>query len=107
MKLVRDTLARWIEQIDNDECSEDYVASVVKKMDLESQGGYDEHSFVTYDEGMRIIGTRSRQKFLQTMRRNGCKPRKINNRTVGYLRSEVEAIAFRLRSEASDMNNPK
>ena len=47
MKLVRDTLERWIKQIDNDECNEDYVASVVKQLDLESGGGYDEHSFIT------------------------------------------------------------
>ncbi len=96
MTLVRETLSRWINQIDNDECNEDYVASVVKKLDLESGGGFDKNSFVTYDEGMRILGIRSREKFARIMRENGCKQQKINNRTVGFLRSEVEGVAHKL-----------
>ena len=99
MKLVRDTLERWIKQIDNDECNEDYVASVVKQLDLESGGGYDEHSFITYDEGMRILGIRSRARFVALMRQNGFHSHKINNRTVGYLRSDVEGLAHKMRTE--------
>lgn len=99
LTLVRNTLMHWVEQIDNDECNEDYVASVVKQIDLESHGGYDENSFVTYDEGMRILGIRSRAKFNQTMKQNGCLSHKINNRTVGFLRSEVEGVAFKMKSQ--------
>lgn len=101
LTLVRSTLLRWISQIDNDECNEDYVASIVKKIDLEGKGGYDDRSFVTYDEGMRILNIHSREKFVRIMRQNGYSSHKINNRTVGYFRSEVEGLAHRLKQSSN------
>lgn len=85
--------------IDNDECSEAEAAAMLSRFNSESQGFYDHHSLVNYDKAMRILGVKNRNKFKQICKENHIEQRKLNNQSVGFLRSEIEDLQTRLRNK--------
>lgn len=97
MSVIRPTLKEWLRMIDNDECDEGKIVAAASRVNAESKGYFDENSFVTYDEGMRMLGICTREKFKKTMDDNGCKCHTVNNRPVGYLRSDIEKIIHNAR----------
>lgn len=92
LQIAKATLVEWLRQIDNDECDESIIASALSKVNAESKGYYNNNSFVTYDDGMRMLNIRDRATFKRIMDSHKCKCHKINNRPVGYLRSDIEKI---------------
>lgn len=85
--------------IDNDECNEAQAYSMLGRFNAEQKGFYDENSFVNYDEAMRITGIKNRNKFSGLCKLNCIEQKKINNMSVGFLRSEIEDLAQRIRHE--------
>lgn len=84
-----------IDRIDNDECNEDVVASMLERTNAESKGYFQRESFVNYDEAMRLLSIGNRVTLKQYLDRNGVKMQKVNNMPVGFLKSEVEALAMK------------
>lgn len=99
LNYARQILKDAIDRIDNDECSEDQVASMVSRLNAESKGFHDENSYVTYDEAGRILHMDNRTKLKTLLRCNGIEQQRISNMRVGFLRSEVEALSIRLNDK--------
>lgn len=90
---ARKVLQDAIDRIDNDECNEEVVSAMLEKTNAESKGYFQKGSFVNYDEAMRMLNIGNRVTLKQYMDRNRVKMQKVNNMPVGFLRSEVEALA--------------
>ena len=72
---------------------------MISRFNAESKGFFDKKSFVNYDKAMRIMGIRNRNEFKAVCDANNITQRTINNQKVGFLRSEIESLAERLRNE--------
>ena len=81
---VEDVLRR----MKNNECNEEQIGYM-----LENKGYFNNDSFVNYDEAMRILDIKSREKMLIVLKKHGVKMNIVNNQKVGFLRTEVEAVA--------------
>jgi hypothetical protein len=93
--ILKDALLR----AENDECSEAEVYAMLNRFNAESKGYIDNNSTVNYDEAMNIIGIRRRNDFKALCDRNGSKQVKINNQSVGFLRTAIEDLAYRLKQQ--------
>ena len=102
MMYARKVLQDAIDRIDRDECSELAVSSMLEAVNAESMGRYNNESFVNYDEAMKILGIGNRGKMKMLLNANGIKTQKISNMRVGFLRSEVQGLANRLRNEKEE-----
>lgn len=91
--IVKDTLKR----LKNDECDEADVAYMISRLNAESKGYHNENSYVNGDEAARIMHMADRNRCRALLASHGICQNKINNQKVGYLRSEVEDLAYRLR----------
>ena len=93
-------LADGMRRIENgDDCSEASAMAMVSRFNSESKGYYDNNSLVNYDEAMRMLGIKNRNKFKDTCRLHCIEQVKLNNMNVGFKRSEIEDLAHRLRKE--------
>ena len=81
-----------IKRLFRDDCSDDDVYNMLNRYNAESRGYFNEHSFVNYDEAMKILHIGNRVTLKAFLDRHNVKMRKINNQRVGFLRSEVEAL---------------
>jgi hypothetical protein len=92
---ARRVLQDAIDRIDRDECSEEAVAHMLENTNAESKGYFSRQSFVNYDEAGKMLGIGNRTTLKATLDRHGVKMQRINNQKVGFLRSEIEALALR------------
>lgn len=90
---LRQVLQDAIDRIDRDECSETEVAYMIEKANAECKGYFNKESFVNYDEAMRILHIGNRVTLKSLLDKHGVKMQKVNNKPVGFYRSEVEALA--------------
>ena len=88
-----------IKRIDNNECDESQVYGMMSRFNAESKGFFDKNSFVNYDKAMRMTGIRQRNKFKETCNEHHIEMNYVNNQPVGFLRTEIEDLAKRLREE--------
>lgn len=96
---IRRILAEGIKRIDNDECSEAETYTMLSRFNSESKGFYDQHSLVNYDKAMRMLGIKNRNTFKHLCDENCIEQKKLNNQSVGFLRSEIEDLGTRIRNE--------
>lgn len=80
-------------RMENDECSDEQIGYVLGRVNAENKGYFKKDSFVTYDDAMRILNIGSREAMQKVLARHGVKTHTINNHKVGFLRTEVEAVA--------------
>ena len=85
--------------IENDECNEAHAYSMLSRFNAESKGYVDDKSTVNYDEAMRTTGIKSRNQLNAICKAHGIEQVKINNQSVGFMRSEIEDLAYHLRKE--------
>ena len=89
IKYVEDILRR----MKNDECNDEQIGYMLGRVNAENKGYFREDSFVTYDDAMRILNIGSREAMQKVLAKHGVKTHTINNHKVGFLRTEVEAVA--------------
>jgi hypothetical protein len=89
IKYLKDIL----KSLENDECSEEQIGCILGRLNAENKGYFNDNSFVNYDEAMRILKIKSRERMVLVLKRHGVKMNVVNNHKVGFLRSEVEAVA--------------
>lgn len=87
--IVKDVLRR----MENNECNEEQIGYMLGRVNAENKGYFNNDSFVNYDEAMRILDIKSREKMLIVLKKHGVKMNTVNNQKVGFLRTEVEAVA--------------
>lgn len=97
LKHLRQILVDGIRRIDSGECDEGSAMAMIGRYNAESKGFVDDKSTVNYDEAMRITGIKSRNTFKALCEVNHINQVKINNMNVGFLRSQIEDLAYRLR----------
>lgn len=86
------TLKEALRQLENDECDEEKILMSLSKLNNESAGKYDNNSFVTYDEAMRMLNVKNRNALKRIIDKHGIKQHKIGNVKVGFLRTDIEKI---------------
>lgn len=89
IRYVEDILRR----MKNDECNEEQVGYILGRVNAESKGYFKEDSFVNYDQAMRILNIGERNKLVKILTKHGVKMQKVGNTKVGFLATEVEAVA--------------
>lgn len=89
IRYVEDILRR----MKNDECNDEQIGYMIGRVNAENNGYFNEDSFVTYDEAMRTLNIGSREAMKKILAKHGVKTHTINNHKVGFLRTEVEAVA--------------
>lgn len=94
---LRAILAHAIDKIDNNQCSEADAMAMLSRFNAESDGFYDKTSLVNYDEAMEIVGIRNRNRFKELCRINCIEQVRLNNMNVGFKRTEIEDLAYRLK----------
>lgn len=102
MQYARQVLQDAIDRIDNDECSEVAVEQFLARTNAESRGYFRKESYVNYDQAMRLLNIGNRVTLKAYLDKHGVKMNRVNNMPVGFLRSEVEALA-----ERADFQPPK
>ena len=98
LKYLRSLLLHAVEMIDNDQCSEADAMAMIGRFNAESKGFYDKTSLLNYDEAMEMLGIRNRNKFKDICRINSIEQVKLNNMSVGFKRTEIEDLAYRLKT---------
>ena len=98
LNTIRDLLSHGIQMIDDDQCDEAKAMSMVARYNEETKGYYSRNSFVNYDKAMRIMGIKNRNEFKSVCDANNVTQKTFNNQKVGFLRSEIESLAERLRN---------
>lgn len=86
---VRDILHR----MENNECNDEQIGYVLGRVNAENKGYFNADSFVNYDQAMHILRIGDRSTMQKTLAKHGVRMQKINNQKVGFLRTEVEAVA--------------
>lgn len=89
IRYVKDILNR----MEKGDCNDEQIGYVLGRVNAENKGYFNDNSFVNYDEAMRILKIKSRERMLLVLKRHGVKMNVVNNHKVGFLRSEVEAVA--------------
>ena len=101
LKYIRSLLTHAVDMIDNDECNEADAMSMLSRFNAESQGFYDKASLVNYDDAMRMLKIKNRNKFKDLCKINRIEQVKLNNMCVGFKRTEIEDLVYRLNKEKS------
>lgn len=99
LQQLRKILSDGIQRIDNDECDESKAVGMIARFNVESDEYYGKKRFVNYDKAMNITGIRSRGMFKQICDSNNIKEKTIGHIKIGFLRSEIEDLAERIRNE--------
>lgn len=100
MRLVFDTLTRWITMLIDGKCDEDSISDAASKINASTQGYAHEDNYLTLDKAMKILGFgQNRVGCLNLMRKHGIRNEKFNNVSIGYNRDKVVALKRRLEAE--------
>lgn len=91
--------ADGMKMIEEDKCSEGQAYGMISRFNAESKGFVDDKSTVNYDEAMRITGVKSRNRLKEICEVHGIRQVRINNMPVGFIRSEIEDLAYMLNNE--------
>jgi hypothetical protein len=91
--------AEGMQMIEEDKCNEAHAYSMLSRFNAESKGYVDNTSTVNYDEAMRNTGIKSRNQLNAICKAHGIEQVKINNQSVGFLRSEIEDLAQQIRNK--------
>lgn len=89
IRYVKDILNR----MENDECNDEQIGYVLGRVNAENKGYFTKDSFMNYDEAMRELNIGARSDLLKTLAKHGVKMHKVGNTKVGFLRTEIEAVA--------------
>ena len=100
LKHARQTFVDWINRIDNDECSEGEVSYMMGRLNAESKGYHNDDTYVNYDEAQRILHS-SRIRPKRLLASNGIEQQTVSNMKVGFLKSEVVALSWRLENTST------
>ncbi len=94
---IKEEALRFLDDIRDrilkDSCNEAELLYLMGKSNAHSKGYFKREDFVNYDEAMRILGIGNRVTLKEFLTKHGVKMQKVNNQKVGFLRSEVEALA--------------
>lgn len=91
--------AEGMKMIEEDKCSEGQAYGMISRFNAESKGYVDDKSTVNYDEAMRNTGIKNRNQLNAICKAHGIEQVKINNQSVGFLRSEIEDLAQQIRNK--------
>ena len=100
IKYARQIVQGFLDRIDSDQCSEEELLYFIERTDAHANGYYREDDFANYDKAQKILHMGDRTKMKSFLDRHRVKMHKINNKPVGFLRCELEALvsaAQRLR----------
>lgn len=90
------------EQVMND-CDEEDVVKTMAKFHPETNGYFKQSDFVTADKAMRMLHLgQNRNKFFQLAKEYGIENHKVSNQNVGFLRKDIERLAFLLDEEVEE-----
>lgn len=95
-------ISDWLHRIENNECDERQALSMVRKLDFESRGYYNNETTVNYDTAMKMISIKDRTKFKRICDQHGIKQVKINNNCIGFNKYEIEHLAVILNKKAAE-----
>ena len=91
------------QQLINGECDEADIQDAMTKFHPEQNGYFKQEDFVTADKAMKILHLGSnRVKFFELTKEYGIENHKISNQNVGFLRKDIERLAFILHEEVKD-----
>ena len=89
IRYVKDILNR----MENDECNEEQIGYILGRVNAENKGYFTEDSFMNYDKAMRELNIGTRKDLVKVLDKHGVKMQKVGNTKVGFLHTEVEAVA--------------
>lgn len=89
IKYVEDILRR----MKNGECNDEQIGYVLGRVNAENKGYFTEDSFMNYDKAMRELNIGTRKELVKVLNRHGVKMQKIGNTKVGFLTTEIKAVA--------------
>ena len=91
------------QQLINGECDEADIQDAMTKFHPEKNGYFKQEDFVTADAAMKILHLGSnRVKFFELTKEYGIENHKISNQNVGFLRKDIERLAFILQDEVKE-----
>lgn len=91
------------QQLIDGECDEADIQDAMTKFHPEKNGYFKQEDFVTADKAMKILHLGSnRVKFFELAKEYGIENHKISNQNVGFLRKDIERLAFILDDEVKE-----
>ena len=91
------------QQLIDGECDESDIQDAMTKFHPEKNGYFKQEDFVTADKAMKILHLgNNRVKFFELTKEYGIDNRKISNQNVGFLRKDIERLAFILDDEVKE-----
>lgn len=99
LRQLHHILADGLRRIENDECDETEVYSMLNRFNAESKGFRDVNSTMTYDEAMRTLGMHNRTAFKRLCDKNKIKQVVMRNTKIGFDRWQIEDLALRIRQQ--------
>lgn len=82
----------FLDRIDSNQCSEEELLYFIERTNAHANGYYREDDFANYDKAQKILHMGDRTNMKAFLDRHRVKMHKINNKPVGFLRCEVEAL---------------
>ena len=89
IRYVRDILQR----MEDNECNDEQIGYILGRVNAEHKGSFKEDSFMNYDKAMRELNIGTRKELVKVLDKHGVKMQKVGNTKVGFLRTEIEAVA--------------
>lgn len=89
IRYVKDILNR----MENDECNDEQIGYVLGRVNAENKGYFTEDSFMNYDKAMSELNIGTRKELVKVLKRHGVKMQKVGNTKVGFLTTEIKAVA--------------
>lgn len=100
LKTAAHYLLDALDNIINDNCSEDAVTSTIGTLNNNASKRYGKHDLLTYEKASDILGFGRNMVGLKALLdKHGIKQQIINNQKCGFLRSEVMALNDKLLEE--------
>lgn len=100
MRLVYETLMKWIKMLIYGECDEETITNAASKIESSTQDYVHEDDYVTVDMAMKILGLgQNRVKCINLLKQNNIRNETFNNVKIGYNRDKVVALKKKLRDE--------
>ena len=88
----------YIKECIINDCSDEELAENLQLIHVKGNKDYiNKHDYVNVEQAMAIIGTKNRTKFFEIVRSYGIVNQTLNNQHIGYLRKEIEQVAYILK----------